>query len=77
MAGTHQINRNFVLCIEDRDCDDLQKGKVYIVLKDQDAESEDNLRVMDESGEDYLYPRAYFVPIDLPNEAKSAIGAES
>jgi len=67
---------SFVLCIEDRECDDLEKGKVYTVLTDNDAKQDGYLRVVDESGEDYLYPESYFVPLDLPSKARAALSAE-
>ncbi|MCK8604173.1 hypothetical protein [Desulfoferrobacter suflitae] len=66
-------NYSFVLCIEDRDCEDLEKRKIYRVLPDNDAEAEGYLRIIDESGEDYLYPRSYFVSIQLPREAQEAL----
>jgi len=66
----------FVLCIEDKECDDLEKGKVYAILPDNDAKQDSYLRVVDESGEDYLYPESYFVPLDLPSKAKAALSAE-
>ncbi|MBI2970628.1 MAG: hypothetical protein HYY36_07785 [Gammaproteobacteria bacterium] len=72
-----QQKLTFVLCIEDRDCDDLEKGKVYAVLPDASAKRDGYLRVVDESEEDYLYPESYFVPLDLPSKAKAALGAES
>lgn len=72
-----QQSTTFVLCIENRDCDDLEKGKVYPVLPDASAKREGYLRVVDESGEDYLYPESYFVPLDLPSKAQAALGAAS
>lgn len=72
-----QSKTDFVLCIEDRDCDDLEKGKVYAVLADAGAKRDGYLRVVDESGEDYLYPESYFVPLDLPSKVKAVLGAES
>lgn len=69
-----QKERLFVLCIEDKDCDDLEKGKVYAVLPDAKAKRDGYLRVVDESGEDYLYPESYFVSLDLPSKAKAAFG---
>jgi hypothetical protein len=71
-----QSRSKFFLCIVDRDCDDLEKGKVYAVLPDACAKRDGYLRVVDESGEDYLYPESYFVPIDLPSKAKAALGVE-
>ena len=56
----------FAFCIESRDCDDLEQGKVYRIFPDAVAVQEGYLRVMDESIEDYLYPESYFVRIDLP-----------
>jgi len=76
MAKAQQKTK-FFLCIEDRDCDDLEKGKVYAILPDVSAKRDGYLRVVDESGEDYLYPESYFVPLDLPSKAKAALGAES
>jgi len=67
----------FVLCIEDKDCDDLEKGKVYTVMADASAKRDGYMRVVDESGEDYLYPESYFVPVDLPSKAKAALKVES
>ena len=74
MART-QSKTKFVLCVEDRECDDLEKGKVYRILSDTKAKRDGYLRVIDESGEDYLYPESYFVSLDLPSKAKTALGA--
>ena len=57
----------FVLCAGNADCDDLEVRKIYQVLPDQEASQEGYLRVIDESGEDYLYPADYFVPVELPD----------
>ncbi|MCP9450744.1 MAG: hypothetical protein NNA21_11875 [Nitrospira sp.] len=70
-----QAGRRFVLCIRNDDCDDLETRKVYRVLRDTKAEQEGYLRVIDESGDDYLYPASYFVQIELPQEAEQAIAA--
>ena len=66
-------NQRFVLCVENRDCEDLEKRKIYQILPDDDAEKDGYLRVIDESGEDYLYPQSYFVFISLPPEAEEAL----
>jgi hypothetical protein len=44
----------------------LGKRKLYVVLRDTAAEKHGLLRVIDESGEDYLYPRSFFRPVALP-----------
>jgi hypothetical protein len=57
---------SFALCIEDGGMEDLEARKVYQVLPDRDASREGYLRVIDESGEDYLYPSDLFIPVKLP-----------
>ena len=63
----------FALCIENRDCDDLEKRKIYQILPDEEAAQEGYLRVIDESWEDYLYPASYFILVELPRKAKDAL----
>ena len=50
----------------------LQPRKVYRVLEDSSAEAHGMLRIIDESGEDYLFPETLFVPIELPTKARPA-----
>lgn len=63
----------FALCIEQKDCNDLEKRKVYQVLRDDVAAREGYLRVVDESTEDYLYPESYFVILNLPQEVQETL----
>ncbi len=63
----------FVICIRNEDCEDLEPRKVYQVLLDAAAAEDGYIRVVDESGEDYLYPQDYFVPIELPQAAEKAL----
>jgi hypothetical protein len=70
-------NPRFVLCLRNEDCEDLEPGKVYQVLPDEKAARDGYLRVVDESGEDYLYPANYFVTIRLPQTAARALLAAS
>ena len=65
----------FALCVENKDCEDLEKRKIYQVLPDEEAEKEGYLRVIDESGEDYLYPQSYFILVPLPRKAQEALRA--
>ena len=60
---------HFVLCIQNSDCEDLELRKIYQVAT-ACVEEEGFIRVIDESGEDYLYPEDCFVPIDVPAAAK-------
>ena len=64
------MNSKFVLCLKNQDCEDLELRKIYIVLPDTTASKEGYLRVIDESGEDYLYPESYFVEIAVPSSAE-------
>ncbi len=56
----------FAVCIKNYDCEDLEIRKIYEVLPDEKAAEDDYTRVIDESGEDYLYPAIYFYPVELP-----------
>jgi hypothetical protein len=62
----------FALCIANRGAEDLEIRKVYRILPDKTAAATGYVRVIDESGEDYLYPSDYFVFVDLPQKAKRA-----
>lgn len=64
---------NFAICVSNQGCDDLQVGKVYRVLADDIAAKDEFVRVVDDSGEDYLYPAACLIPIELPSEAEKAL----
>ena len=63
----------FAICLDNRDCEvSLERKKVYEVLPDAEAEAKGQLRVIDESGEDYLYPSAMFlrIHVESPEEAR-------
>jgi len=66
-------DHSFVLCVENKDCEDLEKRKIYQALPDEEAEKEGYIRVIDESGEDYLYPQSYFIAVQLPHKAQEAL----
>lgn len=73
-----QEDARFVLCVRDGGYPaSLEIRKVYQVLPDTDALSHGMIRVVDESGEDYLYPEDLFVPIELPSAAKPAFSSRS
>ena len=67
----------FLLCVQnDNYPASLEARKVYQAMPDAAAAARHFVRIIDESGEDYLYPDSYFVPIELPLAAASAfIGA--
>lgn len=64
--------QSFALCIENKECEDLEKRKIYRVLPDDEAKKEGFMRIIDESGDDYLYPESYFILVELPREAQDA-----
>jgi hypothetical protein len=51
----------------------LEKRKIYVSLRDPIAEKRGLLRILDESGDDYLYPRIFFRAIALPQSVKKAV----
>jgi len=61
-----QSTGSFALCIENGGSEDLEARKLYQVLPDPDAAREGYIRVVDESGEDYVYPSELFVRVRLP-----------
>ena len=65
----------FAVCVRNQECEDLELRKVYSVLPDARAERDGYVRVVDESGDDYLYPKSYFVFVRLPREAQRALTA--
>jgi hypothetical protein len=64
----------FVVCIRNKDYPaSLELRKLYRVVPDAEAAKRHQIRVVDESGEDYLYPEGYFVPVPLPQAAERAV----
>lgn len=65
--------RQFVLCIKNDGCDDLQIRKIYEVLPDESAAKDEYIRIIDESGEDYLYPTNYFYPVEIAQNVRETL----
>lgn len=66
--------KHFVVCVRNDEYEGaLELRKIYEVLEDRDAEPHELIRVIDESGEDYLYPRDWFLPIQLPQNIEDVI----
>jgi len=64
----------FAVCITNEDYEaSLELHKIYRVISDEDAEVDGDLRVIDESGEDYLYPADWFVFIELPHALEKSL----
>ena len=69
-----KATRHLVVCVENEgQTVSLEKRKIYVALSDPSAESHGLLRVIDESGEDCLYPRKFFREIRLPQSVKKAV----
>ncbi|MGH7138118.1 MAG: hypothetical protein ACREHD_20395 [Pirellulales bacterium] len=66
------------MCIENAHyAASLERHKIYRLIPDSDAARDGDLRVVDESGEDYLYPAEWFVPIQPPPKVKASMSAAS
>ncbi len=62
-----QPTKSFALCVDNADCKaSLILGKVYRVIPDPEAAKDDLVRIVDESGEDYLFHKSLFVFVDFP-----------
>ena len=70
---TQRKEEKFAICVRNDECDDLELRKIYQTLPDQRATKDGYLRVVDESGEDYLYPESYFILVKLPRKARDAL----
>jgi len=69
-----KTEKRFAICVQNEGYPaSLELWKVYRVLPDNNAAKHQLIRVVDESGEDYLYDRSWFVPIKLPQAAKEAM----
>ena len=62
-----------MLCINNDGCDDLEVRKVYEILPDEAAGIDNYVRVIDESGEDYLYPAELFYPIEIAANVRESL----
>jgi len=66
--------RQLVICIKNDDYPtSLERRKIYEAIQDPDAGKHNQIRVIDESGEDYLYPEEYFIPVTLPKNVEEAV----
>jgi hypothetical protein len=65
---------SFAICVRNKGyAAALELRKLYQVVADETAAKLHQIRVIDESGEDYLYPQEYFVPVQLPQSAERAV----
>ena len=68
------MKQKFLLCVDNEGYEaSLERRKVYEKLFDKEAESRNQMRIIDESGEDYLYPSRFFAPIRLSLKTRTRI----
>ncbi len=64
----------YVVCINNKEYPtSLEQHKIYRIIPDNDAASDEDIRVIDESGEDYLYPSSLFVSIQIPQIVEDSL----
>lgn len=75
MTKAHPLTtKQLVICVKNKGYPvSLEKRKIYLALPDPIAARHGQVRVVDESGEDYLYPKNYFVPVALPQAVRKAV----
>ena len=66
--------RRLVLCLKNQGfAASLERRKIYVAVQDREAEKHGQLRIIDESGEDYLYPKTFFATVSLPQSLRRAV----
>jgi len=74
MKTINRLKARFAICVDNSEYPvSLEIQKLYRVIPDEDAKKDGDLRVIDESGEDYLYPAEYFLLIDTPRRAAQSL----
>ena len=74
MSDKKKAARRYVVCLNNKGYRaSLERNKIYVVLPDSGAEVEGDIRVIDESGEDYLFPADYFVAIEVPKAVEASL----
>lgn len=68
------MTTHFAVCLKNTNFEvSLEPKKLYQVIRDDEAISKGQIRVVDESGEDYLYPQELFLPLPLPESIEKAV----
>ena len=71
---SNPLSKQLVVCVQNEGYPaSLEKRKIYVALRDPTAEKHGQLRVIDESVDDYLYPKGFFRSIALPDAIKKAV----
>jgi hypothetical protein len=74
MSQGHSIEHRYAVCIANQENEvSLERSKLYAILPDERAEVDGLLRVIDEDGEDYLYPASWFVAVEVPKAVQDSV----
>lgn len=74
MSVKRKAARRFAVCVKNDGYEAaLERNKIYVVLPDHDAEKDGDIRVIDESREDYLYPAAWFIAVEVPKAVEASL----
>ena len=74
MTTSTHTKAQFVVCVDNCDYQaSLELHKIYRTMPDEDAETDGDIRIVDESGEDYLYSQDRFVPIRVPSVVRESL----
>jgi hypothetical protein len=74
MKRQRRVESQFAVCVKNTDYPvSLEVRKLYQVVPDAKAARHHLIRIVDESGEDYLYPDDYFIPIELPQRVEEVL----
>ena len=66
--------KSFVVCVNNKGYPaSLEPRKLYQMIPDEQAAKLGQIRIVDESGENYLYPEQYFAPVQLPQDTQRAV----
>jgi len=77
MKKHKKVDPKFAICINTDDPDLLTPRMIYEVLPDESAAKSNYIRIIDNEGEDYLYPADYFIFVDFPHRVKLALSSTS
>jgi hypothetical protein len=73
MGKRKDSSQQFAICIQSDEAELLTPRMIYQVLPDESAAKSNYIRVIDNEGEDYLYPADYFIFVDFPQEIERAL----
>ncbi len=73
MLETKRNEAEFAVCLKNDGYAASLEHKIYRILPDPEAEKDGDLRIVDESGQDYLYPKDWFVLIDVPEAVEDSL----